>query len=212
MSQFINLYQPQFRKPSGALSARHLAQACLLVFIAFLAIYGYTRSQLAPLKQDIVRLQTQQAAATQQLALQAERLAPVKKDAVLAREVERLSKERDSKKAILDLPSVEAFGNNQGFSPYLVGLARQRVEGIWLTGMDINAGGADLELFGSTLAPDLVPTFLQQLSKEAVFTGREFKTLSLERAEAGTAKLNFSLRTSDAVEAETVLGAAASAE
>ncbi len=206
MSQYINLYQPQFHKQSGPLSARRLVQACVLVFVGLLLVYAYTLWQLAPVKQDIARLQTQQAAATQQLVQQAQQFAPVKKDALLAREIERLSKELASKKAILDLPSVEAFGNNQGFSPYLIGLARQRVEGMWLTGININAGGAELELFGSTLAPDLVPAFLQQLSKEPAFTGREFKTLSLERAETGTAKLNFTLRTSDMMEAKAAVG------
>ncbi|MEW6352741.1 MAG: PilN domain-containing protein [Pseudomonadota bacterium] len=198
--QQINLYQPIFRKQRKVFSALALFQVCLAMIAGLLLIYVYARWQVQELEQVLARLQAQQVAAVSRVEDLNKRYAGRTKSAALEQEVARLEADVAAKQTVLQSFSGGGFGNSAGFSKYLEGLAKQRVEGMWLTGLSISAGGGALTIFGSTLAPELVPAFLQQLGKEPAFAGAEFKTLLMERPNTDTARIDFTLRTTDSVE------------
>jgi hypothetical protein len=68
---------------------------------------------------------------------------------------------------------------------------------VWLTGVTISDGGEQLGLAGSTLDAQLVPRYLQQLSAEQAYKGREFKTFQMLRGEAPP-HIDFTLHTAAA--------------
>lgn len=195
--QQINLYQPIFRAQRKVFSAVALLQVCIAVAVGLLFIYGYGRWQVAGLEQALTRLQAQQVVSIQRVEELSQRFAVRPKSAQLEAEVARLEAQAVAKQSLLQSFAGGVTGNITGFSPFLEGLAKQRMEGLWLTGIDISAGGSVLILTGSTLAPELVPGFLQQLSKEPAFTGTEFKTLLMERPQRDNARVNFTLQTTD---------------
>ena len=88
------------------------------------------------------------------------------------------------------------FGNAKGFAEQFVGLSRQHVAGVWLTGLYIHAGGTKLNLNGSTYSPESVPKYLQNLSQEAGFRGLEFQTFLMERVDQSSL-VNFSIRSKE---------------
>ena len=117
---------------------------------------------------------------------------------MLAGEVARLAVALKGRRQLIDSLSTRV-DDGAGMSVYLAGLARRRLDGLWLTGVQIAKGGAELQIKGSALDPELVPRLVQRLSAEAEFQGRKFRTLTIERPESDPKRVDFLLRTSAAV-------------
>ena len=83
----------------------------------------------------------------------------------------------------------------RGVSGYLESFARQAPKGIWLTGFVVQAGGEGLVIRGSALQPALVPSFLQRLTEEPTLAGTHFGLLQIEREDAATRQVDFTLYT-----------------
>lgn len=196
MSQQINLYQRASRKPQEALDTRMMGYVLLGAFALLALTYGYTGWGYWSLERDLVRLNAQETAARQQVAELDQRYPMRQKSQQLETEVKRLEAELAGKTRALAALSGEGLaGNTEGFSRYLEGIARRCPTGMWLTGISITEGGARLTLSGSTLRPELVPRFLQELAAEEVFAGREFKVFQLKRDPAAPDRIDFRVQT-----------------
>ena len=68
--------------------------------------------------------------------------------------------------------STSGVSAGDGFGQYLSGLARQRVEGVWLTKVAVHASSGDMVLEGRALSAERVPAYLGQLRRDTVFAGR----------------------------------------
>lgn len=195
MNQQINLYQPIFRKQPKVFSALTILQTVLVVFAGLLLIYAYGRWQDAKLGHTLSELEAQRAAGLNRMQALAQKYPPRTKSPLLEQQVQRLVAERDAKQRILAALSGKTPANTAGFSTFLVGLARERVNGLWLTDFAIHHGGADINLAGSALRPELVPRYLQKLSSESAFSGKTFKTLLMTRPKTGPVRIDFFLQT-----------------
>lgn len=82
------------------------------------------------------------------------------------------------------------LGERSGFARYLQGFARQTLDGVWLTGFDLAAGGRSLEIRGRMRQEALLPLYVQQLNQEPVFQGRRFAALDMHRPDAEKAAGN----------------------
>jgi len=59
--------------------------------------------------------------------------------------------------------------------------ARQVAQGLWLTGFRITGDAAQISLSGAVLAPELLPAYIQRLSKESAMRGKTFTTLQMQQ-------------------------------
>jgi hypothetical protein len=59
--------------------------------------------------------------------------------------------------------------------------ARQSLDGVWLTGFEIDAGGRELALSGRALGAELVPRYLERLNHESLLQGRQFSSLKVDQ-------------------------------
>lgn len=193
--QQINLYQPIFRKQRRIFSTVTMLQAAALVFAGLLAIYGYSRAQVAALGTEVGRLQALEHQKTQELLALSRQFPPPVKSQRLAAEVARLAAEVRTRRAVLDLLSSRKFGNTAGFSAHLAGLARRDPPGVWLTGIDVAEGGTELTLAGSALRPALVPRLLARLATEPAYRGRAFDVFRLARPKGDPGWIDFTVRT-----------------
>lgn len=196
MKQQINLYLPIFRGELQPFSAQTMLYVLAGVAAVLMLYYGYASWSLGPMKKELASAQQQHSDALKRLETLGQQAQANQKDAALEQEVARLSAERDAKQQAFNNLTGEGLGNTKGFSAQIEGLARRRVEGVWLTNISIGEGGASFALNGGTLAPESVPVLLQALGKEPVFKGVEFKTLLMERSEKQPGRVNFTLRTS----------------
>jgi len=92
---------------------------------------------------------------------------------------------------------------SSGFSAFFGGLARNTLDGIWLSNVDVAAGGSEMSLRGQAIEPALVPRLLQSLATEKAFAGRTFRKVSFERRELeGKALVDFELRSAQSEEVD----------
>ena len=160
MSQQINLFNPQFEQTTHQMSAR-TAGACLgalALGLLLLCVLG---------QRSLTELQRQDADVQAALAKEEARrdqalsdFPPRKKDPALAQEVAAAEAQRQ---LLLDASAVLAsgeLGNTQGFAGYFRALAQARVEGVWLTNINIAGAGSELGLQGRALRASLLPAYI----------------------------------------------------
>ena len=91
-----------------------------------------------------------------------------------------------------------AAGTGAAFSTILTGLARQDVDGLWLTRIELDEAGAHVALEGRALEAEEIPRFLRRLGREPAFEDRRFRQLELLRSDDGAAGLALRLATTPA--------------
>ncbi len=195
MMQQINLYQPMFRHERRVFSAKAMLACAGIMIVGLSLLYGYGRWQVGLLADEVEGLSAQAETARQTLAGLEQRLPKRAESKLLLAELARLDKELGEKRRAVAVLSGGAVGQRRGFSAYFEGLARQRVEGLWLRNIEISQGGKALSLRGSALRPELVPVLVERLAREAVFTGIRFHTLELERGQGDSVVFDFMLST-----------------
>lgn len=193
--QQINLYQASLRRPRQVLSLAQVGLAAGVLLGVLLLGSGLQWWGMLHNQQLLQTVKTEQAELEAAITALTEQLASSSNDSELKKTLSKKETELQDKQFVLEALTGRHFGNNQGFAEQFTGLARQHLEGIWLTGLYIHAGGEKLNLQGSTYEPELVPLYLQRLAQEPSFTGIEFKTFLMQRAEKSS-QIDFDLRSS----------------
>ncbi|MBT9612126.1 MAG: PilN domain-containing protein [Burkholderiales bacterium] len=179
MSQQINLYNPLLLKQKKIFSARTMAQALGLIALGLAAVYGYARYQVANLQTESEQAVKRHEAVQARLARISQQFGPRQKSTELEASIKQAEAE------LLALTEVQAalkqgsLVSASGFSPYLKALARQVVEGVWLT--EFSASGSEMAISGRTTKPGLVPDYIHRLGGEEVMQGRKFAMLEMRR-------------------------------
>ncbi|HEY0961425.1 MAG TPA: hypothetical protein VGE69_03630 [Pseudomonadales bacterium] len=177
--QNINLYLPEFRRRKHWLDAGKMLMltgaACgLLVLISAIEYW-----QLARLRADraVADAQLQQtldatAALIDEFGVQTE-------DIALLDNIRELETELQSKQVLLEFLEGRELGNANGFSEHLADLSRYHVQGLSLTQIQLSNGGRSVTLAGEVVKAELVPIYLQNLSKGATYSGTDFERLQI---------------------------------
>ena len=192
--QQVNLYQDELKTQKLKYSASMLLQVSIVLVVLLSAVSGFSYFQLQQHQSSLAEHQQKQKIAMADLQTIQSELALRKKDTALARRIVQKTKELSNKQKVLNILSRDEFGNTKGFIEHVSGLARQRVDGLWLTKIRIASGGTDISLKGTTSKPSLLPKYLQRLSSEKAFSGTEFQSLLMARQEKKKQWLNFTLQ------------------
>lgn len=195
INQQVNLFQPMFRKERKLLSFRVLLQACAVVFVLLVSMYGYGMRQTAEMQADLSQLQGQLDRRVAQVEELATRLAQRKTDTSAAQELARLEQEMAARRRVVDALTRVRDTYTRGVSGYMESFARQAPKGVWLTGFVVQAGGEGLVIRGSALKPALVPSFIQRLTEETTLAGTHFGLLQIEREDTASRQVDFTLYT-----------------
>lgn len=195
MRQQINLYQPELFDKKIPFSSRMVAMvlAGALLCAVLAGALGMWRS--ARLAAELERLQERQMAALQRLEEVQRQYPPRVPDPDLARQVDSMLEERQARLALLEMLTGSQPGNSRGFSRYLEGLAREDLSAVWLRRIRLSAGGQQLLLEGSATRAADVPLYLQRLTRQQDYAGREFEHLQISRAEDNSQVVDFLIKT-----------------
>ena len=195
MNQQINLYQPVFRKQKKVFSALAMLQVGFFSVLLFSLSGAYSYFQLR-------ELQEQEQASASRLENMQRQIAALQSTnsdqsaiRLLDAEINRLTREIENKKQLADALSRGAYANTEGFSKHLEAIARQHVEGSWLTSIDLHEGGTILYMNGVTYSAELLPVYLQRLLQEDIFSGTSFNVLGMERSDENDAEITFQVGT-----------------
>lgn len=184
MSQQINLFNPIFLKQKKIFTAVHMAQTLGVLLLGALAIAAYGTVMTSDLEKHAAAGKAALAAREARLAEVVREFPPREKSKEMERE---LANKLAEVRALQDVQGVLQrgdIGNTAGYSEYFRAFARQNVHGVWLTGVNIVGAGKDIGMEGKALQPELVPGYIQRLTREAVLQGKTFGTLEIGRPPA----------------------------
>ncbi|WP_020652169.1 PilN domain-containing protein [Massilia niastensis] len=182
MSQQINLFNPVFQPQKKILSAATmaLALAVLVAGIAALAVFGQART--AAMREEAsagaARLQQKQA----RLATVNAEFAPRQKNGELVAEIAEADAQLAALRNISGVIERGELGDTNGFGGYFKALARQSVQGLWLTGVSVARAGNEIGIKGRTLDPAMVPGYLNRLTREPLMQDKSFASLQIGEA------------------------------
>lgn len=183
MSQNINLYDPGLRLRRDLLGFEAVAAAigaALLVIVIGAGLAQSSLSNVQPVATALNdELESQRAAMHAAATLAATR----RPDAALLAEVARAQQTLLQRRSALQNIGAGGIGTEAGFSGRLEALARQSVDGLWLTSLLLRQD--DVLLRGRAIQPALIPQYVQRLERESSLQGRTFKALEVNRPLAG---------------------------
>jgi len=206
MKQQINLFQPTSNKFSLKKNRKRLTTNRLLfgmmalTCLVLMVIYDSAHQEMLTLREEFQRAAAQNRTVEKHLAeLRRSQLSKNTKSTKgdeLETEMSQLSARVEANAQLIQILQEQSQGNTSGFSKYLEALARQYVENIWLTQINLRSGGTAITLTGKTLQPDLIPRFIAVLTKKTAFQQIDFRQVKLERTDgAQTQPLTFVLDT-----------------
>lgn len=179
MSQQINLFNPIFRKQKKYFSSVAMVRALGIIFVACALLAWDAANRMRAMKIQAAATDARLAAQQQRLNDVRVQYAPRAKSTTLPPEIKAAEQELSLLANASEMIKRGGFGEVRGFSGYLRALARQDLEGIWLTDIVIGHGGATIGLQGNALQAELVPQYMQRLGQEAVMKGKSFSTLEI---------------------------------
>jgi hypothetical protein len=177
MSQQINLINPALIKQKDLLTPVNIGVVYSLLIGAMLFWYIEAQQSVSRLliqqHQLDATLTTQQTLLTQMTADRVPR-AP---DAALEAQWIALEDKHAMQQLMIDTLVHNKPSLDKGLDSYMRGLAKQTLEGIWLTGFLIDQQKRSVTLQGKSLQADNLPAYMQKLGEEPVFKGQSFSGL-----------------------------------
>jgi Tfp pilus assembly protein PilN len=173
MTQNINFYRR--RAPAQhTVSGRGTLTIALVVAAAAVAWYTLDMRRIADM-----RAQTRQAQAESERVQRL--LATVPSPGTEF--AQRLKQQEDEVLALESAATRLAdgtFSRAVGFTPHLRALSRVAIDGVWLTGIQIDRARGVLALDGRALDAARVPAYLASLQREALFNGLVFAAIEVK--------------------------------
>lgn len=179
MSQQINLFNPVFMRQRHSFGARGMGLALGVMLLGTIALVVFAQLQLAPLRENAV--QRDAALKARQARLEAVKLefAPRASDPVLKSDLQAKEVRLKSLQQAMSMLRQGEGEGGQGFAQYFRALARQSVQGLWLTEVGIEGEPHEISLQGRVLQAALLPAYLSRLAEEPVLRGKTFQTLDM---------------------------------
>ena len=187
MSQQINLYNPLFLEKKKYFSAVTMTQAIGLIVLGMALFYAFAFWQDRKLARQIAESGRAYEQQKQQFGKITAELSPEKREAQLDQDLKSIEAAIALRRSLMGEFGKGGPAGPGGYSEYLRAFARQTVQGLWLTSIQIAEGGGQLTMSGRALQPDLVPVLIGRLKQESVLRGRPLEGLAITRSTAGKA-------------------------
>jgi hypothetical protein len=179
VSQQINLFNPIFRKQKKYFSSVTMLQALGIICLGCALLVADAANRKRALKVQAAATDATLAAKQQRLNEVRVQYAPRAKSTTLGPELAAAQTELTQLTNAAETIKRGGFGDTRGFSDYFRAFARQSIDGLWLTELNIASGGASIGVQGNTLNAELVPQYMQRLAQEPVMKGATFSTLAI---------------------------------
>jgi len=194
MNQQINLYRAEFRPETNAFQSLFMFQAAGVVMLALILMYGFARQGISGIDQELEIVARQEAAALERLQSIRPLITAITGEQSWTEQLEEASRTLAERQAVLGLIQGTTLGDAKGFSRHLRALARQEIDGIWLTRIVLSALGDKTRLEGRAIRAELIPLYVQDLTAEPAFAEQRFHRFQIDNpAEEGQTALTFSM-------------------
>jgi hypothetical protein len=184
MSQQINLFNPDFLQKKKVFTANTMAIALGALVLGLVSVGVAARVRVASLQVQADSGAAQLERAQKRLLSVTAEFTPRKEDPRLAEELSLAQGELAGLKEVAGVIERGELGDTQGYAEYFRALARQSVDGLWLTGVSIAGAGLDIGVRGRAMDPAMVPGFLGRLRNERIMQGKAVGSLQIGEAAA----------------------------
>jgi len=184
MFQQVNLYQPIFREERKLFSATAICTGLGIVAAGLLAITLASWWQLFSLSRQLDAIEAQERARAGLNAASQQLFEHGETEQQLTAHVKALSLALDRRQRELRYLASGQAGSNLGFASRLEALAREQIDGLWLTGATFTAEPGRFALAGSALNAELVPRYLGRLANEPALSGAKVESLEIREPKA----------------------------
>jgi hypothetical protein len=201
MAQNINLHRASGRR-RGGVSRTGAILFALLAVAGCATWYGIEAARQAELRSTL--LERQRAAERIERSLAS---APNATRQALE-QLNATEAEITALEAVATRLSSGLLGRTTGFTQPLRALARERTDGVWLTGVRLDNAGPSLVLDGKAMEAARVPALIERLRRAPQFAGTAFAAIEMKPAEeagqrAPASLVRFRLATAPAEAAAT---------
>lgn len=196
--QHINLVSQLGRTVTPPFAAIHQFWLLILIVVIMTCVGTATWVGNQSGADELSSLKVQQQESSSQLEILKARIVKLKNDSSLTGQIELLQEDIVFRRKLLASvdPKKEKIIN---FAEHLTGLARQHIDGMWFTNIQLQDGGRQLALYGRTTQAELLPRYLRRLRAEKIFFGHNFNVFRMNVPEDRTDLLDFELRAGDMV-------------
>lgn len=193
MDQQINLYQDVLIEKPAPFQLQAALIALFLVVVSLSGGGGYSYWQTSRIAGELAaeqQLKQDKQAYVAELELKFPERKP---NPLLIEKITRLEKQVAGKKdAVAYFANQQVLGNDVILHS-LQGLAKARVEGLWLNKVSLADEGRQVTLSGSATSELAVPQFIETVGQAYVFGGAVFDSIVINRSEDAEGLVNFSL-------------------
>lgn len=179
--QQVNLFQAPFRRERQTFAAVTMLRAAGALIAVIVLFYGISLWQVSAQRADLAQIEAQNAAMKKRIEELPRRAQPAEKSRQLEEEIARAERELVALANVQQVLQDKVLANTRGYSEYLAALARQHVEGVWLTGFGITGAADSIHLQGRTVDPARVLRYVQRLASEQTLAGAEFQVFQMAR-------------------------------
>ncbi|UZE95789.1 PilN domain-containing protein [Alkalimarinus alittae] len=194
--QQINLYTQELKPKQVVLPLSQMVAGLSVLLAILIIIFFFYRAELSELEAQVPAKKSSFEQLQRQVLTKEETLKGMQKDESLITLNHKLNQQVMARKELLSKLGSVVTANPYPFSDLLTGLARQRVDQLWLTRIRFDNGGRTVGLQGKTLQADAVPHYIQMLRGEPLLLGRSFDLFQLMTDDDQTKMLHFTLSSS----------------
>lgn len=180
--QQINLFNPAFERTRRVFAAGPMAAALGVLLAGVIGVGAYAGARVEAMRKDADAATRLLAKKQARLAAVAGEFAPRQKNAALEAGLAEAEAQLATLRRISGVLERGELGDTRGYAEYFKALARQNLDGVWLTAVSVGAAGTEIGVRGRALDPSLLPGYLGRLTREPVLQGKAFGSMQISQA------------------------------
>jgi len=180
MNQQINLYQAQYRPQTRMFPAWFMLQATAVLMFGMVLMYVFAQHRVDSVEQELAIVAVQESVALERLQNIGPLINQVTGEKNWSEQLDDSLRMLAERQAVLNLIQGSTLGDTRGFSRHMRALARQDIDGLWLTHIVLSALGDKTRLEGRAIRSELIPLYVQGLTSEAPFAEQRFQRFQID--------------------------------
>jgi hypothetical protein len=192
MLQQVNLYEPIFREDHKLFSAITICVGLGAVAAGLAAITMFYWMHVVSLDRQLRAVRAQESAQNKFIAEAKAIVEQAGSQQTIDDHLKAMAIELGRRQQALrylrggDPGGDRTVHANRGFVGRMTALARQQLDGLWLTGATFVSGSGGFELTGVAMSGDLVPIYLERLTNEPAIAGTRLQTIAIRQPKKPT--------------------------
>ena len=178
--QQVNLYRAEFRPETNAFQSTFMFQAAAALVLVLVLIYSFAHRGVTGIDEELTVIARQEAAAIERLENVRPIITAVTGEQSWSAQLEEAASTLAERQAVLAMIQGTTLGDTKGFSRHLRALARQDLDGLWITRLVLSALGDKTRIDGRAIRAELIPLYVQNLADEPAFAGQRFHQFQID--------------------------------